>query len=95
MSDGTERKYLRDINDKVSTLLERLDDRVNTVLGKLDEVTNGLVELGVRNSEAFERLRGVIKSLHDVTEALAVQQKGTREDLAEYGGTIEADSWWS
>ena len=95
MSDGTERKILRDISDKVNMLLERLDNRVNTLLGGLDEITKGMVELGVRNSEAFERLRKVIKSLHDVTEALAVQQKGTREDLAEYGGTIEADSWWS
>ena len=84
MSDETVLKYLRDINDKVMTLAL-----------KLDSLEGRVEKLGVGCSEAFKSTKDVIGSLKDVTEALAVQQKGTREDLAEYGGTIEADSWWS
>ena len=84
MSEETVLKYLRDIKDKV----------MNLEL-KLDKMEERVEKLGVGCSEAFKSTKDVIGSLKDVTEALAVQQKGTREDLAEYGGTIEAASWWS
>ena len=84
MSDETVLKYLRDIKDKVITLEL-----------KLDKIEERVEKLGVGCKEAFKGTKDVIGSLRDVTEALAEQQKGTREDLAEYGGTVEADSWWS
>ena len=84
MSEETVLKYLRDIKDRV----------MNLEL-KFDKMEERIEKLGVGCSEAFKSTKAVIGSLRDVTEALAEQQKGTREDLAEVAGTVEADSWWS
>jgi hypothetical protein len=84
MSDETVLKYLRDISDKVIALEL-----------KLDKIEERVEKLGVGCKEAFKSTKDVIGSLRDVTEALAEQQKGTREDLAEAAGTVDTDSWWS
>ena len=84
MSDLAVLKYLRDINAKVTSLLEK----VANLEKRVDKIGEGC-------REAFGSTKEVISSLHAVTRELALQQKGVREDLAEYGGVIEADSWWS
>ena len=76
-------QYLRNITSKVSTLF----DKMECLFDKVEFLEKTVVQLGQACGMAFNQTKEVVNKL-------AVGMEETREDLAEYGGVIEADSFF-
>ena len=68
--------------------LRNISSKVTTLFEKMEFLEKTVVQLGQACGMAFNQTKDVVNKLAEVTEE-------TRMDLAEYGGTIEADSFFS
>ena len=68
--------------------LRNITSKVSTLFEKLETLENTVVHLGHACGIAFNQTKEVVNKLAEATEE-------TREDLATYGGTIEADSFFN
>ena len=68
--------------------LRNITSKVSTLFEKMDALEKKCVQLGQACGMAFNQTKEVVNKLAEATEE-------TRMDLAEYGGTIEADSFFS
>ena len=77
-------QYLRNITSKMSTLFERID----ALEAKVIALGTAVMALGNACGTAFTQCKEVVNKLAEATEE-------TRMDLAEYGGVIEAESFFN
>ena len=68
--------------------LRNISSKVSTLFEKIEFLEKTVVQLGQACGMAFSQTKEVVNKLAEATEE-------TRMDLAEYGGTIEADSFFS
>ena len=68
--------------------LRNISSKVSTLFEKMEFLEKTVVQLGQACGMAFNQTKEVVNKL-------AVATEETRMDLAEYGGTIEADSFFS
>ena len=67
--------------------LRNITSKVSTLFDKIEFLEKTVVQLGQACGMAFNQTKEVVNKL-------AVGMEETREDLAEYGGVIEADSFF-
>ena len=68
--------------------LRNISSTVTTLFEKMEFLEKTVVQLGQACGMAFNQTKDVVNKLAEVTEE-------TRMDLAEYGGTIEAASFFN
>jgi len=68
--------------------LRNITSKVSTLFDKIAFLEKTVVQLGQACGMAFNQTKEVVNKLAEATEE-------TRMDLAEYGGTIEADSFFN
>ena len=68
--------------------LRNITSKVSTLFEKIEFLENTVVQLGKACGMAFNQTKEVVNKL-------AVGMEETREDLAEFGGVIEADSFFN
>ena len=68
--------------------LRNITSKVSTLFDKIAFLEKTVVQLGQACGMAFHQTKEVVNKLAEATEE-------TRMDLAEYGGTIEADSFFN
>ena len=68
--------------------LRNISSKVSTLFEKIEFLEKTVVQLGQACGMAFSQTKEVVNKLAEATEE-------TRMDLAEYGGTIEADSFFN
>ena len=68
--------------------LRNISSKVSTLFEKMEFLEKTVVQLGQACGMAFNQTKEVVNKLAEATEE-------TRMDLAEYGGTIEASSFFS
>ena len=68
--------------------LRNISSKVTTLFEKMEFLEKTVVQLGQACGMAFNQTKDVVNKLAEVTEE-------TRMDLAEYGGTIEAASFFN
>ena len=67
--------------------LRNITAKITVLFERMEALTNRVTALGVACGTAFNQTKEVVQKLAEVTE-------DTRMDLAEYGGTIEAASFF-
>ena len=75
-------------NELILQYLRNITSKVSTLFDKIEFLEKTVVQLGQACGMAFSQTKEVVNKLAEATEE-------TRMDLAEYGGTIEADSFFS
>ena len=75
-------------NELILQYLRNITSKVSTLFDKSEFLEKTVVQLGQGCGMAFSQTKEVVNKLAEATEE-------TRMDLAEYGGTIEADSFFS
>ena len=75
-------------NELILQYLRNITSKVSTLFEKMEFLERTVVQLGQACGMAFNQTKEVVNKL-------AVATEETRMDLAEYGGTIEADSFFS
>ena len=68
--------------------LRNITSKVSTLFEKIEFLEKTVVQLGQACGMAFSQTKEVVNKLAEATEE-------TRMDLSEYGGTIEASSFFS
>ena len=74
-------------NELMLQYLRNITSKVSTLFEKIEFLEKTVVQLGQACGMAFNQTKEVVNKL-------AVGMEETREDLAEYGGVIEADSFF-
>ena len=74
-------------NELMLQYLRNITSKVSTLFEKIEFLEKTVVQLGKACGMAFNQTKEVVNKL-------AVGMEETREDLAEYGGVIEADSFF-
>ena len=75
-------------NELILQYLRNITSKVSTLFEKMEFLEKIVQQLGQACGMAFNQTKEVVNKL-------AVGMEETREDLAEYGGTIEADSFFN
>ena len=75
-------------NELILQYLRNITSKLSTLFEKIEFLEKTVVQLGQACGMAFSQTKEVVNKLAEATEE-------TRMDLAEYGGTIEADSFFS
>ena len=75
-------------NELILQYLRNITSKVSTLFEKIEFLEKTVVQLGQACGMAFSQTKEVVNKLAEATEE-------TRMDLAEYGGTIEANSFFS
>ena len=75
-------------NELILQYLRNITSKVSTLLEKIEFLEKTVIQLGQACGMAFNQTKEVVNKLAEVAEE-------TREDLAMYGGTIEADSFFN
>ena len=75
-------------NELILQYLRNITSKVSTLFEKIEFLEKTVVQLGQACGMAFSQTKEVVNKLAEATEE-------TRMDLAEYGGTIEADSFFN
>ena len=75
-------------NKLILQYLRNITSKVSTLFEKMEFLEKTVVQLGQACGMAFNQTKEVVNKLAEATEE-------TRMDLATYGGTIEADSFFS
>ena len=75
-------------NELILQYLRNITSKVSTLFDKIEFLEKTVVQLGQACGMAFSQTKEVVNKLAEATEE-------TRMDLAEYGGTIEADSFFN
>ena len=75
-------------NELILQYLRNITSKVSTLFEKIEFLEKTVIQLGQACGMAFNQTKEVVNKLAEVTEE-------TREDLAMYGGTIEADSFFN
>ena len=75
-------------NELILQYLRNITSKLSTLFEKIEFLEKTVVQLGQACGMAFNQTKEVVNKLAEATEE-------TRMDLAEYGGTIEADSFFS
>ena len=68
--------------------LRNITSKVSTLFEKIETLEKTVIQLGQACGIAFNQTKEVVNKLAEATEE-------TRLDIAEYGGTIEADSFFN
>ena len=74
-------------NELMLQYLRNITSKVSTLFEKIEFLEKTVVQLGQACGMAFNQTKEVVNKL-------AVGMEETREDLAQYGGVIEADSFF-
>ena len=74
-------------NELILQYLRNITSKVSTLFEKIEFLEKTVIQLGQACGMAFNQTKEVGNKLAEVAEE-------TREDLAMYGGTIEADSFF-
>ena len=74
-------------NELILQYLRNITSKVSTLFEKIEFLEKTVIQLGQACGMAFNQTKEVVNKLAEVAEE-------TREDLAMYGGTIEADSFF-
>ncbi len=75
-------------NELILQYLRNITSKVSTLFEKMEFLEKTVLQLGQACGMAFNQTKVVVNKL-------AVGMEETREDLAEYGGIIEADSFFN
>ena len=75
-------------NELMLQYLRNITSKVSTLFEKIEFLEKTVVQLGQACGMAFNQTKEVVNKL-------AVGMEETREDLAEFGGIIEADSFFN
>ena len=75
-------------NELILQYLRNITSKVSTLFEKMEFLERTVVQLGQACGIAFNQTKEVVNKLAEATEE-------TRMDLAAYGGTIEAASFFS
>ena len=75
-------------NELILQYLRNITSKLSTLFEKIEFLEKTVVQLGQACGMAFSQTKEVVNKLAEATEE-------TRRDLAEYGGTIEASSFFS
>ena len=75
-------------NELILQYLRNITSKVSTLFEKIEFLEKTVIQLGQACGMAFNQTKEVVNKLAEVAEE-------TREDLAMYGGTIEADSFFN
>ena len=75
-------------NELILQYLRNITSKLSTLFEKIEFLEKTVVQLGQACGMAFSQTKEVVNKLAEATEE-------TREDLATYGGTIEASSFFS
>jgi hypothetical protein len=75
-------------NELILQYLRNITSKVSTLFEKMEFLEKTVLQLGQACGMAFNQTKEVVNKL-------AVGMEETREDLAEYGGIIEADSFFN
>ena len=75
-------------NELILQYLRNITSKLSTLFEKIEFLEKTVVQLGQACGMAFSQTKEVVNKLAEATEE-------TRMDLAEYGGTIEASSFFS
>ena len=75
-------------NELILQYLRNITSKLCTLFEKIEFLEKTVVQLGQACGMAFSQTKEVVNKLAEATEE-------TRMDLAEYGGTIEASSFFS
>jgi len=75
-------------NELILQYLRNITSKVSTLFEKMEFLEKTVLQLGQACGMAFNQTKEVVNKL-------AVGMEETREDLAEFGGIIEADSFFN
>ena len=75
-------------NELILQYLRNITSKLSTLFEKIEFLEKTVVQLGQACGMAFSQTKEVVNKLAEATEE-------TRMDLAEYGGTIEASSFFN
>ena len=75
-------------NELILQYLRNITSKLSTLFEKIEFLEKTVVQLGQACGMAFSQTKEVVNKLAEATEE-------TRMDLAEYGGVIEADSFFT
>ena len=75
-------------NELILQYLRNITSKLSTLFEKIEFLEKTVVQLGQACGMAFSQTKEVVNKLAEATEE-------TRMDLSEYGGTIEASSFFS
>ena len=68
--------------------LRNITSKISTLFDRIEALSDRVEKLGQACGQAFNQTKEVVNKLAEATEE-------TRMDLAEYGGTIVADSFFN
>ena len=75
-------------NEVILQYLRNITSKISTLFERIDALEAKVMALGTACGTAFVQCKEVVNKLAEATEE-------TRMDLAEYGGTIEAESFFN
>ena len=76
-----------EFQEEVLMLLRNIVAKLRVLTEKIEKVDSAAKSLGMACGQAFLQVKGVVNKLAD-------EQQETRMDLSEYGGTIEAATFF-